>query len=317
MKAIVFDRYGDSSVLKYDYRRRLNPEPNEVQVKLHNAALNPVDIEQRQGRFKMVMLGKLPFTPGADFSGTITRVGRRVQGFEVGQEVFGMVPLLQQQGSYAQYMTVRAPNIAQKPEGMTWAEAAGLPLAGLTALQALRDLAHLQAGQRVFVNGGSGGVGHLAIPIAKAMGAVVHTSCSADAADWLRELGADEVIDYHETDITQSKQYFDMFFDVAGRLSYNTTKHILTTKGTYISTMPSVKSGVELVQTLFSRQSAKFILVKPSGSDLRQLLDWWRDDQLKIRIDRSFPLPDAAQAQDYLRKSHPRGKVVLDIPHMG
>ena len=316
MKAILFSQYGDDSVLRFDHRTRLNPAPGEVQVRLQYAGMNPVDIEQRKGRFKLLMLGKLPFTPGADFCGTIQRVGRRIKGLERGQTVFGMAPLLQQQGSYAQFMTVRASIIAPKPENMTAQEAAALPLAGLTALQALRDNGKLRPGQHVFINGGSGGVGHLAVQIAKAMGAQVTASCSPDAAEWLRELGADEVIDYHTTDVTALDARFDVFFDVAARLSFAAVKGVLTPKGTYLTTVPSLKTGLEFATSLLQVQSAKPVVVKPSGKDLRQLIDWWTDGQLRVRVDNTFDLKDAAQGQRYLKTGHPRGKVVLEIPHL-
>lgn len=235
MKAVVYRKYGKPEVLELADIPQPKIKAHEVLVEVHTAALNPVDCEIRKGRARIATGNKFPRIPGSDFSGKIVEKGARVSGFEIGEEVYGMSKTLKG-GSYAEYLAISTAEIGRKPEDLDFNEAASIPLAALTALQGMRDLAKLSEGQHVFLHGASGGVGVYAIQIAKALGAKVTATCSYRNVDRLKELGADTVIDYTKGNILDNENRFHLFYDIYGNQSFLKTRHLLESSGYYVST---------------------------------------------------------------------------------
>lgn len=312
MNAIFYQQYGDPSVLEYGDHPIPNPGPKEVLIKVHASALNPIDCEVRKGSFKVVTGKRFPRIPGCDFAGEIIAKGAKVKPFEVGDLVYGMSKTYRG-GAHAEYITMAAGEIGLKPPSLSMVEAAALPLASLTSLQALRDLAQLQAGQKVLLNGASGGVGVFAIQLAKAMGAIVHTTCSHRNIELVKSLGADVAIDYTQTNIRTSQERYEVIFDIYGSQSFPRVKHLLTANGKHVTTIPSAKNFRRQYIRRFFKRNTQVVLVVSNTPDLAVLTQYVEAGQLKPVVDRILPLADAATAQTYLETRRAKGKVVLQI----
>lgn len=311
MKAIRYHRYGPADVMALEEVPVPRPGAREVLVKVHATALNPVDCEIRKGRLSF-LLWRFPRIPGSDFSGEVVAVGSKVRGFHPGDLVYGMSPAFQG-GAYAEYVSVRRDRLAFKPTTLGFGEAAGIPLAALTALQSLRDLADLQRGQKVFIHGASGGVGIFAIQLAHQMGAHVTASSSARNLDFIRSLGADVCLDYATTDIAALPERFDVFFDVYGNHSFGRVHHLLTPAGTHVTTIPTIKNISRHFLRPFAAQKAKMVAVQSRRDDLDHLRILCDRGLLKTITDRIFPLAQAVEAQEFLETRRARGKVVLEV----
>lgn len=312
MKAIVYRKYGKPEVLELADIPQPEIKAHEVLVEVHTAALNPVDCEIRKGRARIATGNKFPRIPGSDFSGKIVEKGASVQGFEIGEEVYGMSKTLIG-GSYAEYLAIPAAEIGLKPEGLNFKEAASIPLAALTALQGMRDLAKVSAGQKVFLHGASGGVGVYAIQIAKALGASVTATCSYRNVDRLKALGADEVIDYTKGNILHNKNRFHLFYDIYGNQSYRKTKHLLEASGFYVSTIPTPQNFLWEFLSFFSKKRAKVVVVKSLTKDLGVLRKMVDSGQLKPIVDKIYPMDKAQEAQEYQESRRAKGKILLEI----
>ncbi|MEM6347824.1 MAG: NAD(P)-dependent alcohol dehydrogenase [Bacteroidota bacterium] len=312
MNAIFYQQYGDTSVLAYGEQPIPNPGPKEVLIKVHASALNPIDCEVRKGSFKVVTGKRFPRIPGCDFAGEIIAKGAKVKPFQVGDLVYGMSKTYRG-GAHAEYITMNPNEIGLKPPALSMVEAAALPLAALTSLQALRDLAQIQAGQKVLLNGASGGVGVFAIQLAKAMGANVHATCSHRNIELVQSLGVDHAIDYTQTDIRASKERYEVIYDIYGNQSFPRIKHLLTTQGRHITTIPSAKNFRRQYIRRFFKRSTQVVLVVSSTKDLATLAQYVHEGKLRPVIDRVLPLEEAAKAQAYLETRRAKGKVVLQI----
>jgi len=312
MKAVVYRKYGKPEVLELADIPQPNIKAHEVLVEVHTAALNPIDCEIRKGRARIATGNKFPRIPGSDFSGKIVEKGAAVEGFEIGDEVYGMSKTLKG-GSYAEYIAIPAAEIGLKPKGLAFKEAASIPLAALTALQGLRDLAEVEAGHKVFLHGASGGVGVYAIQIAKALGAHVSATCSYRNVDRLKALGADEVIDYTKGNILQNENRFHLFYDIYGNQSFGKAKHLLVPSGTYVSTIPSPQNFLQEFFSFFSRKKAKVVVVKSLTKDLDVLREMVNSGQLKSIIDKIYPMEEAREAQEYQEGRRAKGKILLEI----
>ncbi len=323
MKAIVRRCYGSPDVIRYEDVAKPTPADNEILVRVHAASVNPLDWHYLEGTPYMVRLdagmGK-PENPrlGVDFSGTVEAVGAQVTRFKPGDEVFGG-----KFGALADYVAVPQERaIALKPANVSRAQAAAVAIAGITALQALRDEGHIRAGQKVLINGASGGVGTFAVQIAKSFGTEVTGVCSTKNVELVRSIGADHVIDYTREDFTRGAQRYDLILDNVGTHSLLEYKHVMSPNGTYVMvglTDPGrwfgwlSKPVQERILAPFTSQKFAMILAELNKEDLATLATLMQDGKLTPVIDRTYKLDDAAEALRYLEKGHARGKVVVTV----
>ena len=321
MKGIVHRCYGSPDVIRYEDLPKPAPADDEVLVRVHAASVNPLDWHYLRGTPYLVRMesgfGK-PQDPrlGVDFAGTVEAVGKRVTRFRPGDEVFGG-----KFGALADYVTVRQERaLALKPANMTFEQAASVPIAGVTALQALRDKAQVRAGQKVLINGASGGVGTFAVQIAKSLGAEVTGVCSTRNMELVRSIGADHVIDYTHDDFTKGTQRYDVIIDNVGTHSLSEYRHVLTSKGIYVSigstTIGNWFAWLEaplegMVLSHFVSQRFITMLAELNAQDLAALGTLMQSGKLTPVIDRKYPLSEAAEAMRYLEKGHARGKIVV------
>ncbi len=310
MKAIGFHRFGPPDVLEMLEVPKPTVPPTGVLIRVAAASVNPGDWQIRNGRFRFFIRSKLPFIPGADVAGIVEAVGSAVTRFKVGDAVYAMLPLAAG-GGYAEYAVADEQLVAAIPSNILLKEAAAVPLAALTALQALRDKARLQTGSQLLINGASGGVGLFAIQIAKIMGAQVTAVCSERNADLVRGLGADKVRDYTRADVTVGKTRYDAVFDVRDNHSFWQWQRIVKWSGVLVSVNPVLRNP--LTQLLFALRGKRIesVFVQPSGADLETLSKWIATDQLRPVIDKYYPLTDAIEAHHYSETKRARGKLVL------
>jgi NADPH:quinone reductase-like Zn-dependent oxidoreductase len=324
MKAIVQDRYTSADGLELRDVPVPDPGPGDVRVRVHAAGCGPDVWHVMTGLPYMARpaLGlrkpKLPIR-GFDVAGVVDAVGENVDTLTPGDEVLGVAD-----GSFAELAVARADKLVAKPARLSFAEAAAVPVSGLTALQALRDVADVQPGQRVLVIGAAGGVGTLAVQMATALGASVTAVCSTTKLDFVRSLGADEAIDYTRDDFTDGTRRWDVIVDTAGRRSLRTLRRALERDGVLVIVGGDGGGrwtggffrgmlGAPLL-SLFVSQKLRGLLSKERPADLRALVAMIERGAVTPVIDRTFPLEDAAAAIRYLEQGHPRGKVVVTVP---
>ena len=323
MKGIVRPCYGPPDVLRYEELARPTPADDEVLVRVHAASVNPLDFHYVEGTPYLVRMdqgfGK-PDNPrlGVDFAGTVEAVGKSVRHFKPGDEVFGG-----KLGAFAEYVSVREERaIALKPSNVTFEQAASVPIAALTALQALRDPGHLKAGQTVLINGASGGVGTFAVQIAKSLGAQVTGVCSTKNVELVRSLGAEHVIDYTREDFTRGTEHYDLIIDTVGTHSVSDYRRVLNPNGKYVmvgSTTPGHWFGwlaiplAAWIQSPFMSQKFGMMLTDLNKDDLASMGELMQSGKVTPVIDRTYKLTETAEAIRYLEKGHARGKVVLTV----
>jgi NADPH:quinone reductase-like Zn-dependent oxidoreductase len=297
MRAIVAQRAGGPEVLVETEVPKPAPGAVEVLVRVHAAGVNPTDWKSRsRGRTTTV---EAPYIPGYDVSGVVEAVGGGVQLYRPGDEVFGMPLFPKPAGAYAEYVVAPPRHFAPKPASLDHVTAAGLPLAGLTAWQALVDHADIHAGQRVLIHAAAGGVGHLAVQIAKARGAHVIATASAAKHDFVRGLGADEVIDYRTQDFTRETGDLDVVLDTICGDYAPRSRGLLKPGGTYIA--------------LADHTDKDFLLVEPDHAGMKALAHMAETKTLTVTVDSVFPLADAAKAHEHGEKSGSTGKIVLTV----
>lgn len=313
MKAVVMRKYGTPDVLEIANISRPQIDDNQVLVEVYASSVNPVDWKIRKGNLKLFMRKKLPCILGGDIAGRVVEVGNKVQFFRVGDEVFGKIDI-SKNGAYAEYVATSASHLALKPQNMNFEEAATLPLAGLTALQALRNMGGIRKGMNVLINGCSGGVGSFAVQLAKAYGCKVTGVCSNRNMQFAKDLGADRVIDYTQQEIVSLQEEYDIFFDVVGNQEYSKVKHILQRGGVFVTTLPSFNILLlGSIHNLVSSRKMKEIFVKESKKDLEILADFVDAGLLKTHIDKSYDLIDVAEAHQYSETGRVVGKLSLKI----
>jgi NADPH:quinone reductase-like Zn-dependent oxidoreductase len=309
MKAVTISRYGGPEVLEYQDLPPPSPKDGEVVVKVRASNVNPIDWRIRDGALKMFIRAPFPMILGVDLAGEIVQVGAAVKRLSVGDAVFAMMP--KDIGAQAELVAVDAGLVVPKPRNMTMEEAATVPAVALTALQALRDIAHVQPGQRVLVNGASGGVGLFAVQLGKVLGASVTAVAGAASFEMVKGLGADALIDYRKTDFTAGKEKYDVVFDCVGTRSAGECAPILRAGGVYINT--SAMPGLFLRRAfnfLFSVKAYP-ILVASKGADLDYIRSLIEEGRLRTVIDRTFPVAEIAEAQMYSKTGRAKGKIVL------
>jgi 2-desacetyl-2-hydroxyethyl bacteriochlorophyllide A dehydrogenase len=313
MKAVVIYRYGAAEVLQYEDVEQPKIEPTQLLVKVRASSVNPIDWKIRQGMLSLITGSKFPIVLGFDVAGDVVAVGSGVTRFKPGDAIYGSTSF--PGGGYAEFAAVPENLVALKPTNLNYEEAAAVPLAALTALQALREQGNIQTGQTVLINGAAGGVGIFAVQIAKALGAVVTGVSSTKNLDLVKSLGADRVIDYTQEDFTEDIAQYDIIFDAVGKRSLSQTKRVLKPNGIYITTLPSPEVLLEGILTAFlPGQKAKFILQKPNTQDLVYLKELIEAGKIRVVIDRTYPLQELAAAHSYSETGRAVGKIVLAQP---
>jgi NADPH:quinone reductase-like Zn-dependent oxidoreductase len=321
MRAVVYCDYGDPSVLKLASIEKPSPEAGRVLVRVHASSVNPLEYHYMRGTPYMMRMSTGMRVPketriGVDFAGTVEAVGDGVTQFKQGDEVFGI-----RTGAFADYITVREGSLGTKPSNMSFEQTASVPVAAVTALQALRDKGKVKAGQRVLINGASGGVGTFAVQIAKSMGAQVTGVSSTRNLELVRSLGADEVIDYTKQDYTRTGQRFDVIIDMVGNHGLLANRRAMTPKGTYVIVggekgrwiAPMDRFVTAMILDLFVGQELTGILAEVNKADLTVLRDLMQAGKVTPVIDRRYTLDQVPQAVEYLETGRARGKVVINI----
>ena len=313
MQAAIIARYGPPDVLKIADIPRPAVAEDQVLIHVHAAGVNPIDWRIRSGSMRFLLPARFPLVLGFDVAGVVDAIGNRVTQFKAGDEVYCLLDG-KHGGGYAEYAVASEGVVAAKPAGLSFIEAAGVPLANLTALQALRDLGKIASGQSVLINGASGGVGSFAVQLAKAYGATVTGVCSKRNAGLVQDLGAGEVIDYQERDFTRGHQQFDIIFDAVGKSSFWACRRVLRPEGRYISTLPTPGNVLASLLTWpFAGRRCRMVLARPNGDDLRLVKKFIEEGSLRVVIDRVFPLHEASQAHEVSQAKHARGKLVLRV----
>jgi NADPH:quinone reductase-like Zn-dependent oxidoreductase len=323
MKAIVYRQYGSPDVLKLEEVEKPTPAANQLLIKVHDASLNPLDWHFMRGKPYIMRLQVGMGTPkstriGVDFSGTVEAVGADVKQFKPGDEIFGTAD-----GALAEYVTSTEVGLALKPSNMTFEQAASVPIAAITALQGLRDKGELKAGQKVLINGASGGVGTFAVQIAKSLGADVTGVCSTRNVDLVRSIGADHVIDYTKEDFTKGSQRYDLIFDTVGNHALLDYRRVLNPHGIFVIIgAPSddpwlgpLASPIKafVISPFVSQKFTMLMADANKTSDLDTLRDLMQAGKLTPVVDRQYTLNEAPAAMRYLEQGHARGKVIVSL----
>jgi NADPH:quinone reductase-like Zn-dependent oxidoreductase len=319
VKAILFTKYGSPDVLQFQEVEKPTPKDNQVLVKVQAASANPLDWHGMRGAPFLVRFSdglRKPKNPkvGADVAGRVEAVGKDVTEFKPGDEVFGACS-----GSFAEYAVAREDRLALKPANLSFEAAAAVPVAALTALQALRDKGHIRFGQHVLVNGASGGVGTFAVQIAKSFGAEVTGVCSTRNLDMVRKIGADHVIDYTKEDFTKNGQRYDLILDAVGNHSVSDYRRALNPQGICVAVGFSGMSRLlqhMLVGSLVSKTGSKKIggmMANLNKKDMVIVKELLEDGKVVPVIDRRYPLSEVPEAIRYLEAGHAQGKVVITV----
>ncbi len=322
MKAIVYTKYGSPDVLQLKDVEKPAPKEDEVLIKVHAASVNAADLHLLRAdpfliRFMSGLLKPKNTILGADIAGRVEAIGGNVKQFKPGDEVFGDISGCGW-GGFAEYVCARENALVLKPANISFEEAAAVPMAGVTALQGLRDKGQIQPGQKVLINGASGGVGTFAVQIAKSFGAEVTAVCSTMNLEQVRSIGADHVIDYTQEDFTQNEHRYDLILAANGYHSISDYKRALSPKGTYVTTGGSMAqmSQAMLQGPWISMTGSKKMgnmLARPNQKDLAFMKDLLEAGKVVPVIDRCYPLSEVPEALRYLEEGHARGKVVITV----
>jgi NADPH:quinone reductase-like Zn-dependent oxidoreductase len=310
MKAAQISEYGGRDVIQVNENvSRPMPEDGQVLIEVVAAAVNPFDVKVREGQVKDFITLKFPATLGGDVAGIVAEIGPGVTGFRIGDEVFGSANAAGGQGSFAEFTPAKAETLALKPKSVDFITAAALPMSTVSAYQALVEHMNLQPNQKILIHGGAGGIGSQAIQIAKNIGAYVATTASTKETDFVKELGADEAIDYKSQDFSQLLNNYDAVFDTVGGETNAKSYTILKPGGTLVSMVqPPDEALVKQSDITYVLQQSRTITER-----LTKIAEMVDDGKLKVNIDKVFSLDQAAQAVEHLKSNHPRGKVVIKI----
>ncbi len=313
MKAVVIDRYGGNEVVHVREVSLPSPGRNDVLVKVRAASVNPVDWKIRSGMTKILTGFTFPRILGSECAGDIAETGAGVADFKIGDQVI-VWPGISRLAAFAEYVIAAAQNTSLKPRNITFGQASTLPVAGLTALQALRDLGHIEPGKKVLINGAAGGVGHFAVQIAKIFGAVVTAVCSSANADFVKDLGADRTIDYAREDFTKGEERYDIIFDAVTKRTFDECRRVLTPTGIYINTLPSFSVLMnQFITGLLIRQRAAFVMDRPNAADMEWMRTRIEEGRIRIVIDKVYPLEQIREAFAYSETGRARGKIIIEI----
>ncbi len=316
MKAVVIDEFGGKEKMRVDEMPAPKPGKGEVQIESAYAGVNPADWKIREGILDKLVKTEFPAILGWDVSGWVSEVGEGVDDFKEGDEVYSYCRKeVVQWGAFAEYVCVSAEHVAKLPKNLSFPEAAGIPLVGLTAWQALFDVAKLSKGQSILIQGGAGGVGSLAIQLAKWAGARVYTTASLRNHQYASELGADKAFDYHEMDIGKLQEEvepkgFDVVFDCVGGKVFDQCITMVKRGGWLITICkPFIEDAIGQKHGI----RTSFVFVRPNGGQLAEISKLFDTGHLRAPHITEYPLEDAAEALEKNREGHTRGKIVLKI----
>ncbi len=316
MKAAIINQFGNSKVFEIRDVEKPTINSDQVLIKVHAVSINPIDWKQRKGNHKYILGSPFPIILGYDVSGEVIEVGSKISKFKVGDLVFGVLNN-KYGGALAEFAVGTEVCFSHKPDNLSFEDAAAVPMVTLTSLQAFRDIVDLKEGQTVLINGASGGVGHVAIQIAKLMGAKVIAVASLKSKGFVEQFKTDSFIDYTNQDILKIKQKADVFFDVAGKYSFSKTKQLLNPGGIYLN--PNfinsiVKMPLNMIHQMFTKgKKAKTFMMKHNNSDLDIIANWVTNGKLVVSIDKTFRLEQISAAHEYSQNGHNKGKNVIVI----
>ncbi|WP_368677529.1 NADP-dependent oxidoreductase [Acinetobacter lactucae] len=330
MKAAYISRYGKIDDVQINEQAKPSLTENSVLVKVHAASINPLDLRVLEGEFKAILPVSFPFILGNDFAGTVVEVGSNVTQFKVGDEVYAKTDL---NGAFAEYTVVQESSLALKPQNISMDQAAALPLVALTSWQALVEIAKVKAGQKVLIHAGSGGVGSIAIQLAKSLGATVATTTSAKNSGWVKELGADIIIDYKTMDFEQELKDYDVVLDTQGGKILEKSVNVLKRGGRLISISgPPDQAFAEAINPNWFlkcvipmlswsiRHKAKkhgitytFLFMQPNGQQLSKITELVEAGKIKPVVDQTYGFVQTKEALQYVNTGRSKGKVVLQF----
>lgn len=309
MKAAQINEYGGKEVLKIEDAPKPPIKDNEILVEVYAAGVNPFDVKVREGLVRNMAELNFPATLGGDFAGIVAELGTGVEGLVIGQAVYGQAGALSGKGSFAEYTPVKATQVASKPGSTDFAAAAALPLVSVSAYQALVDHMQLQNGQKILIHGGAGGIGSMAIQLAKHLGAYVATTATTAQSDFVKNLGADEIIDYKTQNFAETLKNYDAVFDTVGGETNRKSYTILKPNGSLVSMVAQPDEG--LVRQYRVKYTAQFTRLTPERLNaVAKLVD---KGALKPIVDKIFPFSQAAEALEYQKIGQHEGKVVIKI----
>ena len=313
MKAAVIYEYGGPEVFRYEEIPQPEIEKDEVLVEVYAASVNPVDWKQRKGNHKFFLKARFPIVPGYDISGRIIKCGSNVTKFKDGDQVFCRLTK-RFGGAFAEYATARESALSLKPENMDHIHAAAIPLAGQTALQALRDKGRIKPGQKILIIGAAGGVGHYALQLSKHFGAETTAVCTSRHEKLLDLLKPDHHIDYRKEDYLDGNKLYDIIFDAAGVKTFLSCKKILAPGGTYITVLPRLKLLIHKIIALFTKgKKVRSLLQKSQGSDLEVLKKLAEEEKLISVIDSIHPLDKVSEAHSRAESYSTEGKIIIKV----
>jgi len=313
MKSAQINRYGRSEVIEINQNTPLlNLSSEKILVDVKAAGVNPIDWKISEGYMKQMISLQFPSTLGMDFSGIIKEVSKDIstEEYKQGDEVYGQASVTNGgTGAFAEIALTNTDNVALKPKSLNYAEAAALPLVGVSAWQALVENMELSKDQKILIHGGAGGIGSIAIPLAKNLDAYVTTTASSDDKEFVQNLGADEVIDYKSQDFEELVHDYDAVYDTVGGQTYTKSFKVLKKGGIIVSMLEQPNS--DLMEKFGVK--AIFQLTQVNKDRLTQLAKWIDKNNIKIHVDKTFSLDETAKALDYVKDVHPRGKVIIKI----
>lgn len=330
MKAAYISRYGTINDVQIGEQPKPSIKKNTVLVKIHATSINPLDLRVVEGEFKAILPLKFPFILGNDFAGTVVQIGGNVTNFKVGDEVYAKTDL---SGSFAEYTLVEESSLSLKPKNLSMEQAAALPLVALTSWQALVEIAKVKAGQKVLIHAGSGGVGSIAIQLAKSLGATVATTTSAKNSGWVKELGADIIIDYKTMNFEQEIKDYDVVLDTQGGKTLEKSLDVLKRGGRLISISgppdhafaeainPNwfLKCVIPMLSWSIRHKAKKlgitysFLFMQPNGQHLSKITELVEAGKITPVIDQSYDFVQIKEALQYVNTGRSKGKVVVNI----
>ncbi|QQE78271.1 NADP-dependent oxidoreductase [Alicyclobacillus sp. SO9] len=308
MKAVYIEEYGSADVLQTGLLEPPETGDKDVLIEAHAASVNPVDWKIREGYLRQFLKYDFPLILGWDVAGVVAHVGSGVRNFKVGDRVFSR-PATERNGTYAEYVAVDEHLVASMPSNLSFQEAASIPLAGLTAWEAIVEIAHVEAGQQVLVHAGAGGVGVYAIQLAKALGAYVATTASSRNREFVRSLGADKVIAYDEQNFWEVVKDYDMVLDTLGNDVLEQSIGVLREEGIVVS----IAGQPDEQQLKQNNVRGHYFFLQPDGTKLARLGAMFEEGKMKPVVGKVFPLDDVKSAHELSQTLHSRGKIVLSI----
>jgi NADPH:quinone reductase-like Zn-dependent oxidoreductase len=313
MKAVVIDGYGGNEVIEIRDVKRPSPGLHDVLIRVRAASVNPLDWKIRYGKLKMFTGRNFPKILGSECAGDVVETGVEVKRFKKGDHVIGFSSI-HRLSAFAEYARTKEEATFSMPKNITFEQASTIPIAGLTALQSLRDLGHISPGNNVLINGASGGVGTFAVQIGKIFGAEVAAVCSAPNAELVKGLGADRVIDYGKIDFTKGNESYDIIFDTVSARSPGECKSVLASEGIYVNTLPTLSIILnQYLMGFFTKRKFKTVMVKPNIADMEWMKTHIEAGKIRIVVDRIYSIEGVKDALAYSETGKAKGKIVLEI----